>query len=325
MTEAKLATNSLEGIFNNLKSQFGVGSVRCVGQDNGVLTKVAFQPTPSYRLNQALGIGGLPYGRLTEIYGPESGGKTTLVLCTIALAQKSGNIAAIIDAEHAHDDVYASSCGVDVSKLIVLQPDNGEEAVDMVRACLLQGINIVAVDSLAALVPKVELEGDITDANMGLHAKLVGRLCRISTPLIKQDQMLILINQLRLKIGVFFGSPETTPGGNAPKFFSSVRLDVRISERKETYNDVKIKIVKNKCGSPYKEVFTRIVFGFGIDGVYELVDQLVEHEIIEFKNGGHYSLKGEKLCQGKDKLIEMLRADNELLGTLEKALTELLK
>lgn len=314
---------SLEDIYKNLQSQFGSGSVRLSGMANSPISNILVCPTPSYRLNKALEIGGLPYGRIIEIFGTESGGKTTLLYGIIANAQKSGKVAAFIDAEYSHSDQYASKCGVDVSKLIVLQPDHGEEGVEMTRSALSAGVNIVGIDSIAGLVPKVELEGNVTDAHMGAHPRLIGRLCRIVTPLLGNDKMVICINQIREKLGVMFGSPETTTGGRALRFFASVRLDVRILERKPAYNDIKIKIPKTKVGTPYKEIETRIVFGEGIDEVFELVDELVDAQIIVSSGGGWYSLKGEKLCQGKNALVEMLRTDSNLCNTLKGALETL--
>jgi recombination protein RecA len=311
---------SIDSIIKNLQSQFGSGSVRVSGVSSNVDTSLSVCKTPSYRLNKALEVGGLPYGRIIEIFGTESGGKTTLLYGVIANAQKEGKITAFIDAEHSHMDSYAEKCGVDVSKLIVLQPDNGEEGVEMTRSCLTNGVNIVGIDSIAGLVPKVELEGNVTDAHMGAHPRLIGRLCRIITPLLGNDKMVICINQIREKLGVMFGSPETTTGGRALKFFASVRLDVRIIDRKPTYNDIKIRVVKNKVGSPYKEIETRIVFGSGVDKIFELVDELVESDILQTKNGGWYILKGKNLCQGKNNIVDMLYTNAELRNELEHAI-----
>ncbi len=311
---------SLESIYKNLQSHFGSGSVRISGVSGNPINDITICKTPSYRLNKALEIGGLPYGRIIEIFGTESGGKTTLLYGVIANAQKENKITAFIDAEHSHMDSYATKCGVDVSKLMVLQPDNGEEGVEMARACLANGVNIVAIDSIAGLVPKAELEGNVTDAHMGAHPRLIGRLCRIVTPLLGDNKMVVCINQIREKLGVMFGSPETTTGGRALKFFASVRLDVRIIDRKPLYNDIKIRVVKNKVGSPYKEVETRIVFGQGIDQIYEMVDELVELDILQTKNGGWYMLKGQNLCQGKNALVDLLHNNDVLRKELEKAM-----
>lgn len=311
---------SLEAILKNLQGQFGTGSVRLAGVTDSPQSNVAVALTPSYRLNKALGVGGLPYGRIVEIYGTESGGKTTLMLGTMALAQKAGKTVALIDSEYSHMDSYAQACGVDISKLLVLQPNNGEEAVEMARTAFNNGVDFVGIDSIASMVPKVELEGDVTDAHMGAHPRLIGRMCRVLTPLLDNKKILVCINQIREKLGVMYGSNETTTGGRALKFYSSVRLDVRIKDRQATYNDIKIRIVKNKVGTPYKEVETRIIFGSGIDRIYELVDELVEAEVIGSKNGGWYTLKGVNICQGKNTLIEKLHSDQDFLAQMEGAL-----
>jgi recombination protein RecA len=285
--------------------------------------------TGSLGLDIALGIGGIPRGRITEIYGPESSGKTTLTLHMIAEAQKKGGLAAFIDAEHAFDKAYAEKLGIDTENLLISQPDNGEQALEIADHLIRSGaIDIIVIDSVAALVPKAELEGEMGDSKMGLHARLMSQALRKLTGTIsKTGSSCIFINQLREKIGVMFGSPETTTGGNALKFYASVRLDIRrIGQIKESADDitgnrVKVKVVKNKVAPPFKVVEFDIMYGRGISKSGEIVDLGVELNVIQ-KAGSWFSYSGNKLGQGRDSVKQLIEDNPELMDELERRIKE---
>jgi recombination protein RecA len=279
-------------------------------------------------LDIALGIGGLPKGRVVEIYGPESSGKTTLTLHVIAEMQKTGGTAAFVDAEHALDPGYAEKLGVNIDELLVSQPDNGEQALEITDMLVRSGaVDIVVVDSVAALTPKAEIEGDMGDSHMGLQARLMSQALRKLTGNIKRSNTLVIfINQIRMKIGVMFGSPETTTGGNALKFYSSVRLDIRrigaIKKGDEIVgNETKVKVVKNKVSPPFKLAFFEILYGEGISHEGELIDLGVEHKLIE-KAGAWYSYNGDKIGQGKEKVRVFLKENPDIAATIEKTLRD---
>jgi recombination protein RecA len=285
-------------------------------------------PTGSLKLDMCLGIGGFPKGRIIEIYGPESSGKTTIAIHAIAEAQKKGGTALFVDAEHSFDKAYAEGLGVNVSELLICQPDYGEQALEVVEKMISGGgLDIVVVDSVAALVPKGELEGEMGDSKMGLHARLMSQALRKLTAIVhKNNTTLIFINQLRDKIGVMFGNPETTTGGNALKFYASVRLDVRrstTSANSVTENDVvignltKVKVIKNKVAPPFRSCEFDIIYGEGIDRLSEIIDVAVDKGILQ-KSGSWYSYRDEKICQGKTNLKTLLRDNSELKQEIEE-------
>src|SRR3954466_1419630 len=318
---------SLETALAQIDRQFGKGSVMRLGSDERA--PVAVIPTGSIALAVALGIGGLPRGRIVEIYGPESSGKTTLALQAIANSQRAGGIAAFIDAEHAFDKSYAEKLGIDVNNLLISQPDDGEQALDITEHLIRSGaIDIIVIDSVAALVPKAELEGEMGESKMGLQARLMSQALRKLTGTIsKTGCACIFINQLREKIGIVFGNPETTTGGNALKFYASVRLDIRrIGQIKEdadniTGNRVKVKVVKNKVAPPFKVVEFDIMYGRGISKSGEIVDLGVELEVIQ-KSGSWFSYSGNKLGQGRDAVKQLIEDNPELLDELEKKIKD---
>ncbi len=296
--------------------------------DEGAIPNVEAVSTGSLNLDIALGIGGLPKGRIVEIYGPESSGKTTLTLHVIAEMQKAGGTAAFVDAEHALDPVYAEKLGVDIDELLVSQPDTGEQALEITDMLVRSGaVDIVVVDSVAALTPKAEIEGDMGDSHMGLQARLMSQALRKLTGNIKRSNTLVIfINQIRMKIGVMFGSPETTTGGNALKFYSSVRLDIRrigaIKKGDEIIgNETKVKVVKNKVSPPFKLANFEILYGEGISREGELIDLGVEHKLIE-KAGAWYSYNGDKIGQGKDKAKTFLKENPDIANTIEQTLRD---
>ena len=296
--------------------------------DEGAIPNVEAVSTGSLNLDIALGIGGLPKGRIVEIYGPESSGKTTLTLHVIAEMQKAGGTAAFVDAEHALDPVYAEKLGVDIDELLVSQPDTGEQALEITDMLVRSGaVDIVVVDSVAALTPKAEIEGDMGDSHMGLQARLMSQALRKLTGNIKRSNTLVIfINQIRMKIGVMFGSPETTTGGNALKFYSSVRLDIRrigaIKKGDEIVgNETKVKVVKNKVSPPFKIANFEILYGEGISREGELIDLGVEHKLIE-KAGAWYSYNGDKIGQGKDKAKTFLKENPDIANTIEQTLRD---
>jgi recombination protein RecA len=314
---------ALQLTIDKLEKTYGKGTVMKLS-DNKVQDIPAIS-TGSLGLDMALGIGGIPRGRVIEIYGPESSGKTTLTMHCIAEAQKAGGLAAFIDAEHAFDKNYAEKLGIDIENLLISQPDNGEQALEIAEHLIRSGaIDIIVIDSVAALVPKGELEGDMGDSKMGLQARLMSQALRKLTGAInKTGCSCIFINQLRDKIGVMFGSPETTTGGNALKFYASVRLDIRrIGQIKEGADNVlgnrtKVKVVKNKVAPPFKVVEFDIMYGLGISKVGEIIDLGVEMEIIK-KAGSWFSYEGNKLGQGRDAVKSLLLDNPELMEELEK-------
>ncbi|MBM3401929.1 MAG: recombinase RecA [Bacteroidetes bacterium] len=313
---------ALQLTLDKLEKSYGKGTVMKLG-DNAVEAIEAIS-TGSISLDIALGIGGLPKGRVIEIYGPESSGKTTLAIHAIAEAQKRGGIAAIIDAEHAFDKFYASKLGVDIENLLISQPDNGEQALEIADNLIRSGaIDIIVIDSVAALVPKAEIEGEMGDSKMGLHARLMSQALRKLTGTIsKTGCCCIFINQLRDKIGVMFGSPETTTGGNALKFYASVRLDIRrISQIKDTDevsgNRVKVKVVKNKLAPPFRVAEFDIMFGEGISKAGEIIDLGVDFDIIK-KAGSWFSYGDTKLGQGRDGVKQLLLDNPDLMDELEE-------
>jgi len=318
---------ALAAALSQIERQFGKGSVMRLG-DDGAIPNVEAISTGSLGLDVALGIGGLPRGRVVEIYGPESSGKTTLTLHVIAEMQKAGGTAAFVDAEHALDPEYAGKLGVDVDELLVSQPDTGEQALEITDMLVRSGaVDIVVIDSVAALTPKAEIEGDMGDSHMGLQARLMSQALRKLTGNIKRSNTLVIfINQIRMKIGVMFGSPETTTGGNALKFYASVRLDIRrigaIKKGDEIVgNETKVKVVKNKVSPPFKLAHFEILYGEGISHEGELIELGVEHKLIE-KAGAWYSYQGDKIGQGKEKVRNFLKDNPDIAATIEQALRD---
>jgi recombination protein RecA len=318
---------ALQLTIDKLDKTYGKGSVMRLNDQK--VSDIPAISTGSLGLDIALGIGGLPRGRVTEIYGPESSGKTTLTLHAIAEAQKAGGLAAFIDAEHAFDKSYAEKLGIDTENLLISQPDNGEQALEIAEHLIRSGaIDIIVIDSVAALVPKAELEGEMGESKMGLQARLMSQALRKLTGTIsKTGCACIFINQLREKIGIVFGNPETTTGGNALKFYASVRLDIRrIGQIKEspddiTGNRVKVKVVKNKVAPPFKVVEFDIMYGRGISKSGEIVDIGVELNVIQ-KSGSWFSYSGNKLGQGRDAVKQLIEDNPELMAELEKQIKE---
>jgi len=320
MTEDKM--KALSAALSQIDKQFGKGSVMRLG-DHDVSRDIQTVSTGSLGLDIALGVGGLPRGRVVEIYGPESSGKTTLTLQVIAEMQKMGGTAAFIDAEHALDPNYAGKLGVDVDNLLVSQPDTGEQALEIADMLVRSGsVDVVVIDSVAALTPKAEIEGEMGDSHMGLQARLMSQALRKLTANIKRTNTLVIfINQIRMKIGVMFGSPETTTGGNALKFYASVRLDIRrigaIKKGDEIVgNETKVKVVKNKVAPPFKEAFFDILYGQGISHEGEIIELGVAHKFID-KSGAWYAYNGEKIGQGKDNAREYLKEHPEIAQEIE--------
>ena len=316
---------ALEAAIGQIDQNFGKGSVMKLGQKDQALDIEAIS-TGSLSLDIALGIGGLPKSRIVEIYGPESSGKTTLALQAIAEAQKTGGVCAFVDAEHALDPTYARKLGVDTSELLISQPDTGEQALEIADTLVRSGaVSVLVVDSVAALTPRAELEGDMGDTHVGLQARLMSQALRKLTGSIsKSNTMVIFINQIRMKIGVMFGSPETTAGGNALKFYSSVRLDIRrigaIKEKDEIIgNQTRVKVVKNKVAPPFKVVEFDIMYGEGISKMGELIDLGAKANIIE-KSGAWYSYKGEKIGQGKENTKQYLKNNMNIAAEIEMAI-----
>ena len=320
---------ALQAAMDRIEKNFGKGSIMKLGDDN--IQEIEVIPTGSLGLNVALGVGGSPRGRIIEIYGPESSGKTTLAIHAIAEAQKNGGIAAIIDAEHAFDRFYAQKLGVDVNGLLIAQPDNGEQALEIADQLISSAaVDLVIIDSVAALTPKAEIEGDMGENKVGLQARLMSQALRKLTATIsKTNTTCIFINQLREKIGVMFGNPETTTGGNALKFYASVRIDIRKSTPVKDGEEVlghltKVKIVKNKVAPPFRRAEFDIMFGEGISKVGEIIDLGEEHDIIK-KSGSWYSYEGTKLAQGRDAVKKLLTDNPELTEELEAKIFEALK
>ena len=316
---------ALKSALSQIEKQFGKGSIMRLG-DQGVSTDIEMIPSGVISLDVALGLGGYPKGRIIEIYGHESSGKTTLTLLAIAQCQKQGGVAAFIDAEHALDPNYAKLLGVDVDSLIVSQPDTGEQALEIADTLVRSGgVDIVVVDSVAALTPKAEIEGDMGDSHMGLQARLMSQALRKLTANIKRSNTLVMfINQIRMKIGVMFGNPETTTGGNALKFYASVRLEVRkgsvIKDSTDiTGNEIRVKVVKNKVAPPFKQAEFELIYGIGISLEAELVELGAKNDIIE-KSGAWYSYKGNKIGQGKEKAKAYLRDNPEIKEEVKQIL-----
>ncbi|TMO60035.1 recombinase RecA [Pseudoalteromonas aurantia] len=319
---------ALDAALSQIERQFGKGSIMKLG-DSQALDIEAIS-TGSLGIDIALGIGGLPTGRIVEIYGPESSGKTTLTLQVIAEAQKKGKTCAFVDAEHALDPVYAEKLGVNVDDLLVSQPDTGEQALEICDMLVRSGaVDVVIVDSVAALTPKAEIEGDMGDHHVGLQARLMSQALRKLTGNIKRSNTLcIFINQIRMKIGVMFGNPETTTGGNALKFYSSVRIDIRrigsVKDGDEVVgNETRVKVVKNKVAPPFKQAEFIIMYGQGISKHGELIDLGVKHKLVE-KAGAWYSYKGSKVGQGKSNSIKFLKDNPEIANEIEGQLREML-
>ena len=317
---------ALTSALGQIEKQFGKGAVMRMG--DRVNEAIETISTGSLGLDIALGVGGLPRGRVVEIYGPESSGKTTMTLQAIASCQRAGGTAAFIDAEHALDPTYAEKLGVKVDDLLVSQPDTGEQALEIADMLVRSGaVDMVVVDSVAALTPKAEIEGEMGDSHVGLHARLMSQALRKLTANIKKSGCLVIfINQIRMKIGVMFGSPETTTGGNALKFYASVRLDIRrigsIKKGEEVIgNETKVKVVKNKVSPPFKTAEFDILYGEGISREGEIVDMGVEAKVLE-KSGAWYAYKGEKIGQGKDNVREFLRENPELAVEIENRIRE---
>lgn len=325
--EGKL--KALQAAMSKIEKDFGKGSIMKLGDEQ--IEKVEVIPTGSIALNAALGVGGYPKGRIIEIYGPESSGKTTLAIHAIAEAQKAGGIAAFIDAEHAFDRFYAANLGVDIENLLISQPDNGEQALEIADQLIRSSaVDIVVVDSVAALTPKKEIEGDMGDNVVGLQARLMSQALRkLTSTISKTNTTCIFINQLREKIGVMFGNPETTTGGNALKFYASVRLDIRrvtgIKDGDNVIgNQVRVKIVKNKVAPPFRKAEFEITFGEGISKVGEIVDLGVEYGIIQ-KSGSWFSYNDTRLAQGRDATKQVIKDNPELAEEIEAKIMEAIK
>lgn len=319
---------ALTAALSQIEKQFGKGSIMRLG-DTQTLDVDAIS-TGSLGLDIALGIGGLPMGRIVEIFGPESSGKTTLTLSVIAQAQKEGKTCAFIDAEHALDPIYAAKLGVQVDDLLVSQPDTGEQALEICDALVRSGaVDVVIVDSVAALTPRAEIEGEMGDSHMGLQARLMSQALRKLTANIKNANCLVIfINQIRMKIGVMFGNPETTTGGNALKFYASVRLDIRrigaVKEGEDVIgSETRVKVVKNKVAAPFRQAEFQILYGCGISKYGELIDLGVKHKLVD-KAGAWYSYNGEKIGQGKANSIKFLQEHENISNELEAKLRELL-
>ena len=325
--EGKL--KALQAAMAKIEKDFGKGAIMRMGEEK--IENVEVIPTGSIGLNAALGVGGYPKGRVIEIYGPESSGKTTLAIHAIAECQKTGGVAAFIDAEHAFDRFYAANLGVDIDNLYISQPDSGEQALEIADQLIRSSaIDIIVIDSVAALTPKKEIEGDMGDSSVGLQARLMSQALRkLTSTIAKTNTTCIFINQLREKIGVMFGNPETTTGGNALKFYASVRLDIRkVTTLKDgdtpIGNQVRVKIVKNKVAPPFRKAEFEITFGEGISKIGEIVDLGVEYGIIK-KSGSWFSYGESKLAQGRDAVKELLKDNPELCEELEAKIMEAIK
>lgn len=324
--KSKETDTTLDQVLQNIEKQFGKGAIMKLGDNSHV--EIETVPTGSLMLDAALGVGGLPKGRIVEIFGPESSGKTTVALHAIAEVQKCGGKAAFIDAEHALDPVYAKNLGVNLNDLLLSQPDTGEQALEICEALVRSNaISIVVIDSVAALVPQAEIEGEMGDSHVGLQARLMSQALRKLSGIInKTNTIVIFINQLREKVGVMFGNPETTPGGKALKYYASIRLDIRRSEQIKNGTDIignktNIKVVKNKVAPPFKTAEVEIVYGEGISKEGEIIDLAANASIID-KTGAWYAYNGEKLGQGKENVKALLKTDLKLKNELEKKVRE---
>ena len=327
-TEPETKEKALAAALAQIEKQFGKGSIMTLGSTQQL--DIEAVSTGSIGLDLALGIGGLPMGRIVEIFGPESSGKTTLTLSLIAEAQKVGKTCAFIDAEHALDPIYARKLGVETDKLLISQPDNGEQALEICDALVRSGaVDVIIVDSVAALTPKAEIEGEMGDSHMGLQARLMSQALRKLTGNIKATNCLVVfINQIRMKIGVMFGNPETTTGGNALKFYASVRLDIRrsgvVKDGEEILgSETKVKVVKNKVSPPFRTAEFDIMYGEGISKVGEILNLAVAHDLIK-KSGAWFSYEGDKIGQGKNNAIKWLKENVEQTNKIEQRLRELL-
>ena len=329
LTPQQEKLKALQAAMTKIEKDFGKGSIMRMGEES--VENIEVIPTGSIGLNAALGVGGYPKGRIIEIFGPESSGKTTLAIHAIAEAQKAGGIAAFIDAEHAFDRFYAEKLGVDIANLYISQPDNGEQALEIADQLIRSAaIDIIVIDSVAALTPKKEIEGDMGDSAVGLHARLMSQALRkLTSTIAKTKTTCIFINQLREKIGVMFGNPETTTGGNALKFYASVRLDIRkVTSIKDgdniIGNQVRVKVVKNKVAPPFRKTEFEITFGEGVSRIGEIVDLGVENNIIK-KSGSWFSYGDQKLAQGRDATKALLKDNPELCEELEAKIMEVLR
>src|SRR6186713_1608909 len=325
LDDLKERNKAIDIAVGQIEKQFGKGSIMRLGQRNAI-APIEFISTGSISIDYALGVGGLPRGRVIEIFGPESSGKTTLALQVIAEAQKTGGMAAFVDAEHALDAKYAQKLGVDLENLLVSQPDNGEQALEIVEVLVRSNsVDVVVVDSVAALVPKAEIEGEMGDAQMGLQARLMSQALRKLTGVVsKSKTSLIFINQLREKIGVMFGNPETTTGGRALKFYASVRIDIRRIGAIKDGEDVvggrtRVKVVKNKVAPPFREAEFDVMYGEGVSREGDLIDIAVEHKIIE-KSGSWFAYGGERLGQGRENAKQFLKENPVIRQTIEERL-----
>lgn len=320
---------ALDIAVSQIEKQYGKGAIMRLGGD-GVASDVEVIPTGSISVDAALGIGGLPRGRVVEVYGPESSGKTTIAIHAVAQAQKAGGVCAFVDAEHALDIQYAKKLGVNAEDLLVSQPDSGEQALEITEILVRSGgVDLVVIDSVAALVPKAEIEGEMGDAHVGIQARLMSQALRkLTSSISKSKTCVIFINQIRMKIGVMYGSPETTTGGNALKFYASVRLDIRRIGAIKEGNDVlgnrtRIKVVKNKLAPPFKQAEFDILYGQGISKEGDILDNAVDKEIVD-KAGAWYSYDGERLGQGRNNVVRFLKDNPELLDVIEaKVRTEM--
>ena len=328
--DLKQKREALEAARLQIDKQYGKGSLMRLGDSDESLD-IGFIPSGSLLLDEALGIGGYPRGRVVEIYGPESSGKTTLALHAVAEAQKAGGIAAFIDAEHAMDPSYAKKLGVNIDELWISQPDSGEQALEIAESLVRSGaMDIIVIDSVAALTPQAEIDGDMGDSHMGLQARLMSQALRKLTGLLaKSNTTIIFINQIRMKIGVMFGNPETTTGGNALKFYASVRIDVRKIETlsrgaDDIYgNRVRIKVVKNKVSPPFKKVELDLLFGEGISYIASVLDAALKYELLD-KAGSWYSYNGERIGQGREKTLDFLKDNPDIVTTLDTELRALM-
>ncbi|NCD04595.1 MAG: recombinase RecA [Spirochaetia bacterium] len=329
-TDGKQKRDALEATRASIDKQFGKGSLMKLG-DKGASLDIDSISSGSILLDEALGIGGYPKGRIIEIYGPESSGKTTLALHAVAEAQKKGGIAAFIDAEHALDPTYANALGVNINDLWISQPDNGEQALEICEKLVRSGaVDIVVVDSVAALTPQAEIDGEMGDSHMGLQARLMSQALRKLTGILsKSNTTIVFINQIRMKIGVMFGNPETTTGGNALKFYSSVRLEVRkietLSKGADNIigNRIRVKVVKNKVAPPFKKVELDLMFGKGLSYIGSIIDASIKYELID-KSGSWYSYNEEKIGQGKDNVTSYLTDNPQIVETLDAKLREIM-